>query len=151
VFGISGKIIIAQTVLVLIMGAAGYWYWSWSQSRISTLSTEAGTLRVAVATQNATIDSLQEHATDQARRIGALQQSLSSAETTRRRMESQLRQLNLALRSRTNPQDVEAEINRTINQLWRDLRALTGHTDQSQPPSPVPQPPPRPPARVNQP
>jgi Tfp pilus assembly protein PilO len=150
-FGLSGKIILVQTVVLLSVCGLAYWYWNWSQTRISNLTEEAHTLRVAIETQNGAIASLEAHAADQANRISSLQQRLSGAESTRRRLETQLRQLNLALRSRTNPQDTEAEINRTINQLWQELRELTGGSSNNTPPTHTHQPPPRAPNRTGQP
>lgn len=127
--GITGKLLIAQAVVILCMAAAGYFYFNHSQSVISGLTADKARLETAVNLQEETIAAQQAAAQRQNAESLRLQQSLSDAESQRRDLESRLRSRNLEAMARTNSADLEQRINRATIQAFRDIETITRPRD----------------------
>jgi hypothetical protein len=131
--GITGKILIAQAVVIVCMATAGWLYFNHSQSVISGLTADKARLETAVQVQEATIAAQQAAAQRQNTESLRLQQNLVDAEARRRELESRLRSRNLEAMARANSADLEQRINRATIQAFRDIETLTRPRDRAAP------------------
>lgn len=83
-------------------------------------------LTVAVNEQKQTIDTMKEHAEQQAAQVQELQTGLNAANADKVRLEKTLREHDLAALARDNPKLIEDKMNKATARVWRDLEATTG-------------------------
>jgi hypothetical protein len=129
-----GKIAVIELFLMLAMAGAGVEYFHYTEGVISGLHEDNAKLQVAVSTQQATIDAQQQAAKAQAAQNVVLQQTLDTAETTRRSLEDKLRQKDIAAMARANSSDLERRINSATSKTFNDITRITTPQDRPVPP-----------------
>lgn len=124
---------IALLVVIAVLLGIGYWYYTDSQAKIMALQDENVKLNVAVQQQKQTINTMKEHAEQQAAQVTELQNGLNAANSDKARLEKTLRDHDLAALARDNPKLLEDKMNKATARVWRDLETTTGATPRAEP------------------
>lgn len=115
-------------IILLVISGMFYWYYDHSQKTIRQLEANNAVLEMAVKEQKSTIDTLQQHAKDQAQQVVELQTDLNDANGYRATLEKLLREHDLTALARSKPGLIENRMNTATAKVWDDLEALTGST-----------------------
>lgn len=132
-FGISGKIAIAEFIIMLLMGGVGFVYYHFTEQTIINLNIAKAQLETAVSTQKETIAAQTAAAEKQNTAMLALQQSRDESEAGRRTLEDLLQKHDLAAIARKNSSALEIRINRATDKVFTDIEQLTSPSDRPAP------------------
>lgn len=123
--GIQSKIILAMGVVIMLLGAAGYFYWRWSDHEIRTLEKNNAKLESAVKIQKDTIKALEDAAAKQSAEILRLQLNQTSADTNYRNDVNSIYQTNIPELARQNIKATEDKINADTQRMLNEIEAIT--------------------------
>lgn len=116
-------------VIVLgVLGGVGYgafWYYNDTQERIQQLAENNAKLESAVATQQATINTLEESSAKQAELNKELQGKLQESEAYQDELRGKLQKHDLTRLSAAKPELVEKRINDATKKLFDDIESDT--------------------------
>lgn len=129
---IQSKIMLAMGVVIVLLGAAGYFYWRWSDNEIRTLEKNNAKLEDAVKVQKETIKALEAAQLKQADEILRLQLNQNAAETNYRNDVNNFTQFDIPAAARQNIKATEDRMNFDTRKLMQEIQAIT------MPPAPAP-------------
>lgn len=123
--GIQSKIMLVMGVVILLLGAAGYFYWSWSEKEIRTLEKNNAKLEDAVKMQKDTIKALEAASAKQSEEILRLQVNQNTADTNYRNEVNNIYKTDISEMARKNIKEAEDRINADIQRMLNDIELIT--------------------------
>ena len=123
--GIQSKIMLAMGVVIVLLGAAGYFYWKWSDHEIRTLEKNNAKLEDAVRLQKETIKSLEDAQAKQSEEILRLQINQNSADTNYRNDVTTIYRTDIPYIARKNIKEAEDRLNGDMNRMLNEIEAIT--------------------------
>ena len=122
----------ALVMLLAILGGVGYgakYYYDTTQNTIKVLRENNAQMEVAIQTQEASINALQNDMAKMATLNKSLQEDLQKAEAYGDELRGKLSKLNLVVEALKNSKVLEGKMNGATANLWRDFMDSTGNTN----------------------
>lgn len=122
----------ALIMLLGILGAVGYgakYYYDTTQATIATLRENNAQMEVAIATQEESINALQNDMAKMATLNRTLQEDLQKAEAYGDELRGKLSKLNLVVEALKDSKVLEGKMNGATANLWRDFMDSTGNSN----------------------
>jgi len=113
-------------VVILVMGGIGYWYYNDTQATISTLTENNAKLGMAVETQEAAIESLQQDYASMAAENQRINEAYAEIRRQNNRLSSKLADMDIGLLAAEKPDSIERAINRGTVNAGRCFEILSG-------------------------
>ena len=113
-------------VVILVMGGIGYWYYNDTQNTIATLTENNAKLGVAVATNEATINSLQADYAAMAAENQRINEEYAEIRRQNSRLSSKLADMDLGLLAAEKPDSIERAVNTGTVNAGRCFEILSG-------------------------
>ena len=113
-------------VVILVMGGIGYWYYNDTQATISTLTENNAKLGMAVETQEAAIESLQQDYAAMAAENQRINEAYAEIRRQNDRLSSKLADMDIGLLAAEKPDSIERAINRGTVNAGRCFEILSG-------------------------
>ena len=113
-------------VVILVMGGIGYWYYNDTQATISTLTENNAKLGMAVETQEAAIESLQQDYAAMAAENQRINEAYAEIRRQNNRLSSKLADMDIGLLAAEQPDSIERAINRGTVNAGRCFEILSG-------------------------
>ena len=108
------------------MGGIGYWYYNDTQATISTLTENNAKLGMAVETQEAAIESLQQDYAAMAAENQRINEAYAEIRRQNNRLSSKLADMDIGLLAAEQPDSIERAINRGTVNAGRCFEILSG-------------------------
>lgn len=108
------------------MGGIGYWYYNDTQATISTLTENNAKLGMAVETQEAAIESLQQDYASMAAENQRINEAYAEIRRQNDRLSSKLADMDIGLLAAEKPDSIERAINRGTVNAGRCFEILSG-------------------------
>jgi len=108
------------------MGGIGYWYYNDTQATISTLTENNAKLGMAVETQEAAIESLQQDYASMAAENQRINEAYAEIRRQNNRLSSKLADMDIGLLAAEKPDSIERAINRGTVNAGRCFEILSG-------------------------
>jgi cell division protein FtsB len=113
-------------VVIFVMGGIGYWYYTDTQERMAVLQENNAKLEIAVATNEAAIESLQADYAAAAAENTRLNEAYAEIRRQNSRLSSKLADMDLGLLAAEKPESIERAVNRGTNNANRCFELLSG-------------------------
>ena len=113
-------------VVILVMGGIGYWYYNDTQATISTLTENNAKLGMAVETQEAAIESLQQDYAAIAAENQRINEAYADIRRQNNRLSEKLSDIDLGLLAEEKPDSIERAVNRGTVNAGRCFEILSG-------------------------
>lgn len=113
-------------VVILVMGGIGYWYYNDTQATISTLTENNAKLGMAVETQEAAIESLQQDYAAMAAENQRINEAYAEIRRQNNRLSSKLADMDIGLLAAEKPDSIERAVNRGTVNAGRCFEILSG-------------------------
>ena len=123
----------ALVMLLAILGGVGYgakYYYDTTQNTIKVLRENNAQMEVAIATQEESLNALQNDMAKMATLNKTLQQDLQKAEAYGDELRGKLSKLNLVVEALKDSKVLEGKMNGATANLWRDFMGSTGNSNQ---------------------
>ena len=123
----------ALVMLLAILGGVGYgakYYYDTTQNTIKVLRENNAQMEVAIATQEESINALQNDMAKMATLNRTLQEDLQKAEAYGDELRGKLSKLNLVVEALKDSKVLEGKMNGATANLWRDFMGSTGNSNQ---------------------
>lgn len=123
----------ALVMLLAILGGVGYgakYYYDTTQNTIKVLRENNAQMEVAIATQEESINALQNDMAKMATLNRTLQEDLQKAEAYGDELRGKLSKLNLVVEALKDSKILEGKMNGATANLWRDFMDSTGNRNQ---------------------
>lgn len=120
------KIAAIMASIMLVMTGAFYWYYQDSQARIQTLSENNAKLETAVATNEQTIDSLQESYAQSQEQLRAVHAEFRQIRRQNNVLAEKLERHDLGVLGNARPGLVENVVNRATDKVNRCFEIISG-------------------------
>jgi len=123
----------ALVMLLAILGGVGYgakYYYDTTQNTIKVLRENNAQMEVAIATQEESLNALQNDMAKMATLNKTLQQDLQKAEAYGDELRGKLSKLNLVVEALKDSKILEGKMNGATANLWRDFMGSTGNSNQ---------------------
>ena len=119
---------ISATLLIVIMAMSGlgYWYYTDSQAKIMTLTENNAKLNTAVELNEETISSLENDYARVNTELSTLNEEYQNIRRQNRQLADKLQKIDLESAAITNPEGIEAAVNRGTVNAGRCFELLSG-------------------------
>ena len=113
-------------IVIFVMSGIGYWYYNDTQERMAVLQENNAKLEIAVATNEAAIESLQADYAAAAAENARLNEAYAEIRRQNNRLSSKLADMDLGLLAAEKPDSIERAINRGTLNAGRCFEILSG-------------------------
>lgn len=123
----------ALVMLLAILGGVGYgakYYYDTTQNTIKVLRENNAQMEVAIATQEESLNALQNDIAKMATLNKTLQEDLQKAEAYGDELRGKLSKLNLVVEALKDSKILEGKMNGATAKLWREFMGDTGNNNQ---------------------
>jgi len=123
----------ALVMLLAILGGVGYgakYYYDTTQNTIKVLRENNAQMEVAIATQEESLNALQNDIAKMATLNKTLQEDLQKAEAYGDELRGKLSKLNLVVEALKDSKILEGKMNGATANLWRDFMGSTGNNNE---------------------
>lgn len=123
----------ALVMLLAILGGVGYgakYYYDTTQNTIKVLRENNAQMEVAIATQEESLNALQNDIAKMATLNKTLQEDLQKAEAYGDELRGKLSKLNLVVEALKDSKILEGKMNGATANLWRDFMGSTGNSNE---------------------
>lgn len=113
-------------IIICVMGAVGYWYYNDTQARLAVLQENNAKLEIAVATNEAALETLQADYASAQNEISALNTAYQAIRRQNSRLADKLQKIDLEAAAIANAEAIERAVNAGTVNAGRCFELLSG-------------------------
>ena len=113
-------------LLMLAMGGIGYWYYNDTQARMAILQENNAKLEIAVATNEAALESLQADYASAQQQLTTLNEQYTAIRRQNQELANKLERIDLTAAAIANAEGIERAVNRGTVNAGRCFELLSG-------------------------
>ena len=113
-------------VVIMVMGGVGYWYYTDTQKRMAILQENNAKLEIAVATNEAALESLQADYANAQAEITSLNEAYTAIRRQNQQLADKLQKIDLTAAAIANAEGIERAVNRGTENAGRCFELLSG-------------------------
>jgi hypothetical protein len=113
-------------VVIMVMGGVGYWYYTDTQKRMAILQENNAKLEIAVATNEAALESLQADYANAQAEITSLNEAYTAIRRQNQQLADKLEKVDLTAAAIANAAGIERAVNRGTENAGRCFELLSG-------------------------
>ena len=113
-------------VVIIAMGGIGYWYYNDTQARMAILQDNNAKLNIAVQTNEAALESLQEDYATAQNEISSLNDAYAAIRRQNQRLADKLEEIDLTAAAISNAESIERAVNAGTVNAGRCFELLSG-------------------------
>ena len=113
-------------LLMLAMGGIGYWYYNDTQARMAILQENNAKLEIAVATNEAALESLQADYASAQQQLTTLNEQYTAIRRQNQELANKLERIDLTAAAIANAEGIERAVNRGTINAGRCFELLSG-------------------------
>lgn len=113
-------------IVILVMGGVGYWYYNDTQARMAILQDNNAKLNIAVETNEAALESLQEDYATAQNEISSLNDAYTAIRRQNQVLADKLQEIDLTAAAISNAESIQRAVNRGTENAGRCFELLSG-------------------------